>query len=71
MPYLYRQQLVEMPGASDLVVERIEQRTAAYVVVLPWQFKSGSERAARLLAAVAAGYSYDRAFGDIEVWKRR
>ena len=71
VPYLYGQQLDELPGAYELVLERLDQRVATHVVVLTWQFDSDAARGSRLLAAVDAGYAYDRSFGDIEVWKRR
>ncbi|MBT5775186.1 MAG: hypothetical protein HOH95_12510 [Dehalococcoidia bacterium] len=71
VPYLYGQQLDELPGAYELVLERLGQRVAAYVVVLTWQFDSDAARGSRVLAAIDAGYAYDRSFGDIEVWKRR
>ena len=71
VPYLYSQQLIELPGAAALVIERLEQRAAAYVLVLDWQIPVDSEFGARALAAINGGYTYDRSFGDIEVWKRR
>ena len=71
VPHLYGQQLVDLPGALELVFRGIEQRDAAYVVVLPWQFSTESPGHVRLLSQIETNYLLDRTFGDIEVWKRR
>jgi 4-amino-4-deoxy-L-arabinose transferase-like glycosyltransferase len=71
VPYLYGQQLDELPGATDLVIDSLKQRLAPYVVVLPWQFEAGSDEGRRILAAIDDGYAYDRSFGDIQIWARR
>jgi hypothetical protein len=36
--YLYGQQLGELPGAYELTLKRLDQRVAAYVVVITWRF---------------------------------
>ena len=70
VPYLYLQQVRELDGALEEVLETLQSGEPAYVVMMHDQLE-GLPGADPIYAALQAEYVHDRWFGEVEVFRRR